>query len=276
MPYNSLNSPPSTAPVVDRTLDRVVRSWIMNDGSREIYSYEPETLPENAMEHVETTRPTGEMELYTLRGNTSFLLSCSSDNQSAYTLISSTEDTGVHLQTDRRLAWYFIVNTASSQNLRIFTPAPYTGELIDAMNHYIQLITKDANHDRWLVSQLAYHTGTLKIAREVSDCFFAKAKAVMPKGRLSWRANMLAEKATSVLERLKSGQYPFWQSDDHLNPRAIRFLAVAINNSDLFGRQESLQANFDIEGTIEVILTHICASYEKIDPLEKVELRFWY
>jgi hypothetical protein len=144
------------------------------------------------------------------------------------------------------------------------------------MRSHWELVAGALSSDSTLLSQIRRSFEITELIKEVGDSFFAKAAKPFRPGRTT-RVEMFREK---ILSTVKDDQQelrePFRNQAGKISFEAIKYLALALHESQCLGRQQQQHPDFDVEGLIKSILIYLCICFEILDPLEKAKFRFFY
>lgn len=134
-----------------------------------------------------------------------------------------------------------------SRQYKFYPSVPYTDELVDAMRSHWELVAGALSSDSTLLRQIRRSFEITELIKEVGDSFFAKATKPFRPGRTT-RVEMFREK---ILWTVKDDQQelrePFRNQAGKISFEAIKYLALALHESQCLGRQEQQHLDFDVE-----------------------------
>lgn len=112
---------------------------------------------------------------------------------------------------------------------------------------------------------------------EVGDSFLAKARNPMRGSPMSLRLKGLLEKVkTTVAGMSKELKEPFKNQAGNFSFEAIKYLALALHDSQCFERQDNMHPDFDVEELIKSILIYLCICFERFGRVERAKFQIYY
>lgn len=264
----SSQQPSDTLPSDPAILGNLIGMETMPDG-QVVYS----SVPGTAVEHSAIWRSSEVGSLFTVDHEYNCLMLCSPDGRSAHTEITRVTQPGGS-EASQHLANYDI---GPSRQYKFCSSVPYTKELLDAMRTHMELVERLPGSDGALLRQIKKSFEITELIMEVGDSFLAKARSPIRGGPMSSRLKGLLKKVdTTVPGMSKELKEPFKNQAGKLSFEAIKYLALALHDSQCFQRQENMHPDFDVEELIKSILIYLCICFERFDSAERAKFHIYY